>query len=157
MMTIKTRTIKHRNAKMEDYINIPVIDRITSYIDFNEGVINGNDNSKVIGVITNAEDIGNGEIELTITLWKNKFQGEYIRDLDGFSKPTSFSMGYEVKNISNQKERAEKFLEELTELSRKYGFEVTAEGTSPLLYDNKKRDWIAFGKSFSSDKYKIYE
>ena len=95
MMIIKTRTIKHRNAKMEDYVNIPVIDKITSYIDFDNGVIHGNDNSKVIGVITNAEDIGDGEIELTIALWKNKLQGEYIRDLDGFSKPISFSMGFD--------------------------------------------------------------
>ncbi len=56
-----------------------------------------------------------------------------------------------------QKERAEKFLEELTKLSEEYGFEVTAEGTSPLLYDSKGKDWIAFGKGFLNDKYKIYE
>lgn len=56
----------------------------------------------------------------------------------------------------NQKERAENFLKELTELSRKYGFEITAEGTSPLLYDPKEKDWIEFGTGFLDDNYKIY-
>lgn len=95
MMILKTRTMKHENANIEDYINLPVIDRITSFIDFEKGIIQGNDNSKTIGIITNAEDIGNGEIELTITLWKNKFQGEYIQEMNGNVKPISFSMGFE--------------------------------------------------------------
>jgi hypothetical protein len=93
MMTIKTRTIRHFNANIEDYINLPIIDRVTSWIDLKEGVIHGNDDSKVIGVITNAEDVGESEIELTITLWKNRLQGEYWKEMDGSVKPVGFSMG----------------------------------------------------------------
>lgn len=78
--------MKHGNAKVEDYVGIPVIDRVTAYVDLNEGIVHGNENSKVIGVITHAEDIGNGEVELTIALWKNKFQGEYIKEMDGSVK-----------------------------------------------------------------------
>jgi ribosome maturation factor RimP len=57
-----------------------------------------------------------------------------------------------------QKERVEAFLKELDELSDKYNLEITAEGTSPLLYDTKKKDWVGeFGRSFFGGDYKIYE
>jgi len=95
MMIIKTRTIRRTNVNIEDYINIPVTDRVTARMNFKEGVIYGNDNSKVIGVITNAEVVDNNEIELTITLWKNKLQGEYLRETNGNVKPVTFSMGFD--------------------------------------------------------------
>lgn len=57
----------------------------------------------------------------------------------------------------SQKERAEKFLEELTEISRKYGFEVTAEGSPILLSDKVEVGWVEFGRGFSNDNYEVYE
>ncbi|MED1125458.1 hypothetical protein [Bacillus atrophaeus] len=58
----------------------------------------------------------------------------------------------------NQKERAEKFLEELTNISRKYGFEVTSEGGATLLKDDEiEQEWIEFGKGLFGDNYEIYE
>lgn len=57
----------------------------------------------------------------------------------------------------NQKERVEEFLKELYELSIRYGFEVTGEGNSPLLYDTEKQDWACeFGASFCGSGYKAY-
>jgi hypothetical protein len=53
----------------------------------------------------------------------------------------------------SQEERVEKFLEKLTELTHEYNLEVTAEGTSPLLYDYIEKDWVEFGGSFFSRKY----
>lgn len=94
MTIIKTITTKHNNVEVEKYINIPVIDGISSWIDLKDGNIHGNNKSKVIGVVIDAKDIGNGEVELTITLWKNKFQGEYIIDEDGNVEPIAFSMGF---------------------------------------------------------------
>jgi hypothetical protein len=57
----------------------------------------------------------------------------------------------------SQKERAEKFLEELTELSRKYGFKIVAEGSPTLLKDGIEGGWVEFGAGWLSGKYEIYE
>jgi hypothetical protein len=98
-MIFKTTIIKHNGVHVEDYINTPIIDRVTTYVDLNEGIIHGNDKSKIIGIITDAKDIGNNEIELTITLRKNKFQGEYMKNTDGSVTPMSFSMGFDGKIV----------------------------------------------------------
>ncbi|WP_368900776.1 hypothetical protein [Oceanobacillus oncorhynchi] len=55
------------------------------------------------------------------------------------------------------KQRAESFLQELTELSRKYGLRVTSEGGDLLLYSREDDEWIEFGRSFFTSEYKIYE
>lgn len=58
----------------------------------------------------------------------------------------------------DQKERVEAFLKELDELTNKYGLEVTAEGTSPLLLDRKEGGYAAeFGRGFFGGNYKVYE
>lgn len=57
----------------------------------------------------------------------------------------------------NQRERAEKFLEGLAELSKTYGFAVVTEGADTLLSDEIEGGWIAFGTTFTLNKYKIYE
>ena len=57
----------------------------------------------------------------------------------------------------NKKDRVDAFLEELNELSEKYDLEVTAEGTSPLLFDTLNNEYAAqFGSSFLGGKYKVY-
>ena len=56
-----------------------------------------------------------------------------------------------------REERAEKFLKELDILSKKYDFEVTAEGTASLLSDTKEGGWIEFGANFFGDGYKVYD
>ena len=56
------------------------------------------------------------------------------------------------------KEKVKQFLKELDELCDEYGIEIIAEGTSPLLYDTEKRDYIGeFGRSFLGGGYKLYE
>jgi hypothetical protein len=58
----------------------------------------------------------------------------------------------------NQQERVEAFLKELDKLSDKYDLEITAEGTSPLLYDTEERDYVSeFGRSFFGGSYKAYD
>jgi len=42
-----------------------------------------------------------------------------------------------------QRQRVEEFLKKLTELSDEYGLEITAEGTSPLLYDFFEGGYVA--------------
>lgn len=95
MLTIKTTIEKYSGVEVEDYINVPVIDRVTARIDLTAGTIHANDTTKAIGVITNAKDLGNGEVELTIALWKNKFQGEYLSGAYGKITPLSYSMGFQ--------------------------------------------------------------
>lgn len=57
----------------------------------------------------------------------------------------------------NQKERAEEFLKKLSELCEKYDFEITAEGSPTLLYDEIEGGWIEFGRGFCDTDYIIYE
>jgi hypothetical protein len=58
----------------------------------------------------------------------------------------------------NNKERAEEFLEALTDLCQEFGFEITGEGNSPLLYDIMSGKYIGgFGTSFLSSTYKLYD
>ncbi|MBD1379160.1 hypothetical protein [Metabacillus arenae] len=58
----------------------------------------------------------------------------------------------------NQKERVEAFLKDLNTLTDKYGLEITAEGTSPLLLDIEEGGYAGeFGRSFFGGDYKIYE
>lgn len=57
----------------------------------------------------------------------------------------------------NKKQRVNEFFKELTELSREYGFEITAEGTSPLLRDLKEGGYIEFGTGFLDSNYKAYD
>lgn len=58
----------------------------------------------------------------------------------------------------NQKERVDEFLKELDKLTDKYGLEVTAEGTSPLLRDTEEGGYAAeFGRGFFGGNYKVYE
>ncbi|EOO44175.1 hypothetical protein [Bacillus cereus] len=56
----------------------------------------------------------------------------------------------------NKKEKVEAFLEELNTLSEKYGFEITSEGNSPLLYDIEKQEYLGeFWMSMFTGKYAI--
>jgi hypothetical protein len=58
----------------------------------------------------------------------------------------------------NQKERVDAFLRELDELTDKYGLEITAEGSSPLLIDREEGGFAAeFGKGLFGGNYKVYE
>lgn len=58
----------------------------------------------------------------------------------------------------NKNERIYAFLSELDKLTEKYGLEVTAEGTSPLLLDKKEGGYVAaFGRSFFGGDYTLYE
>lgn len=95
MLTIKTTIKKYSAIKPEDYINIPIMDRVTTHVDLTAGIVHGNNTSKPIGAITNAEDLGNGKVELTITLWKIRLQGEYLSEANGKIKPLSYSMGFQ--------------------------------------------------------------
>jgi len=54
----------------------------------------------------------------------------------------------------DKKEKVEAFLKELTELSEKYDFEITAEGNPNLIYDNKNHKYVCeFHMSMFSGKY----
>ncbi|HDR7066961.1 TPA: hypothetical protein QCW42_004067 [Bacillus cereus] len=56
----------------------------------------------------------------------------------------------------NEKEKVESFFKELNALSEKYGFEITSEGNSPLLYDANKQEYIGeFWMSIFTGKYEI--
>ncbi|MGE6347940.1 hypothetical protein ACQKIY_25300 [Bacillus mycoides] len=56
----------------------------------------------------------------------------------------------------NEKEKVEAFLKELNALSEKYGFEVTSEGNSPLLYDIENQKYMGeFWMSMFTGKYEI--
>ncbi|HHB2481406.1 TPA: hypothetical protein ACORDH_002857 [Bacillus cereus] len=56
----------------------------------------------------------------------------------------------------NKKEKAQAFLKELDALSEKYGFEITSEGNSPLLYDIEKQEYLGeFWMSMFTGKYEI--
>ncbi|HFK1543434.1 TPA: hypothetical protein ACGXM3_005256 [Bacillus cereus] len=56
----------------------------------------------------------------------------------------------------NEKEKVEAFLKELNALSEKYGFEITSEGNSPLLYDIENQKYMGeFWMSMFTGKYEI--
>lgn len=56
----------------------------------------------------------------------------------------------------NEKEKVEAFFKELDALSEKYGFEITSEGNSPLLYDVEKQEYIGeFWMSMFTGRYQI--
>ncbi|MGM9986376.1 MAG: hypothetical protein ACI35O_04015 [Bacillaceae bacterium] len=58
----------------------------------------------------------------------------------------------------NKKDRVDSFLKELNELTKKYDLEITAEGTSPLLYDTANGEYAAeFGTGFLGGEYKVYQ
>ena len=91
-MIIKTYIEKHDGVEDEEYINKPVTDYMSIVIDVKNGIMK--DDSKTIGVITNALTIGD-KVELTIALWTQagQLQGEWLIGADGKTEPISFSMG----------------------------------------------------------------
>lgn len=90
-MIIKTWIEKRDEIEDREYIDKPVTDYMNMLIDVRKGTME--DNSKVIGVITNAVTIGN-EVEITIALRTraSKLQGEWLIGATGEIEPVAFSM-----------------------------------------------------------------
>lgn len=76
-MIIKTRISKLDETDISSYKNKPVLDKFSRTININENLITGNDDSYVIGVIKEAEIIGE-EIELTLELFNNRVKRELL-------------------------------------------------------------------------------
>lgn len=89
-MEIKTRIPKLNGEDISSYINAPVLDKFSRTIHFNDdiNIITDNDDSRAIGVIKDAQIIGN-EVELIIELFDEGVQRirEYLND-----KVISFSI-----------------------------------------------------------------
>lgn len=89
MLIFKTRIKPYPNEfHREEYLNKPVLDRFSEGLIYKDGLPEYDKEPKVIGVVTDAVLIEE-EVELTITLWKNDFQIEWIDN-----KPSAFSMGF---------------------------------------------------------------
>ncbi|WP_182006295.1 hypothetical protein [Priestia aryabhattai] len=57
-----------------------------------------------------------------------------------------------------KEERVVKFVEELTELTKKYGLEITAQGAEPYLFDLIERDYAPYiTYSDRLEKYETHE
>jgi hypothetical protein len=62
-------TIKvDKSGDIDSYLNKPVLDRMTRVLDLSTNSISGNDDSKVIGVISEAVEMENC-FELTLTIF----------------------------------------------------------------------------------------
>lgn len=99
-MIIKTLIDKQDEISDKDYINKPVLNHFSHDIDFLKNTISGHDDSKVIGVITDALTIED-KVELTITLWAqaSQLQGEYVKEFKTPLQPVSFSIGFKNKDV----------------------------------------------------------
>lgn len=95
-MIVKTLIDNYDGINIKDYVNVPVFDRFTSVLDFENMVITGHDKSKIIGVVTNAKQVAN-RVELTIKLYTriSHMQLETTVDENGNEKPTSLAFGFE--------------------------------------------------------------
>jgi hypothetical protein len=79
VVIFKTKMRKYGDVK--SYINKPVVDRMTGYIDINKGIGEINNESKVIGVVMDAIELDDC-FEVTLALWKEKlnFRRELYED-----------------------------------------------------------------------------
>jgi hypothetical protein len=57
----------------------------------------------------------------------------------------------------NQNERVEIFLRELSKLTAKYGLSITAEGTTPYLYDEVENGYASYFIYSLDGRYKKVE
>jgi len=89
MLIFKTKIARYTNVDIKNFIHLPIIDRSASQKNIEEHI------PKVIGKITNANEIDDSEVELTIELWDitPELQGEYI-ELDKGLRPIAFSIEF---------------------------------------------------------------
>jgi hypothetical protein len=86
-MIIKVKV--NKNGSLRDYINLPVLDKTVKGFGFSADI---NDNSKAIGIVTDAEEV-DGQYELTATVW-DKFVEQHM-ELYESNKPAAIS--FEIK------------------------------------------------------------
>jgi hypothetical protein len=76
-MEIITRIPRLGEKDVSSYKNKPVLDKFSRVVDIENGVISGNDKSKIIGIIKDAKIIGD-DIELLIHLYEHKIRREFL-------------------------------------------------------------------------------